>query len=151
MKKIIGVGILFLFALFLASPVFAQEAVEELTVPEEETTLTGLTDEGVITGDVVSLDLDAGTITVKTDDGTENTFSVVDGDTILWKGIEDIGLSDIAEGEEAEVGYYSDETGGLIASWVDVLIEEDLLAEEIISLEEAESAEEESPAGPALE
>ncbi len=144
MKKIIRVGILFLFALFLASPVFAQETAEEVLVPEEAAP-TELADEGVITGAVVSLDLEAGTITVKTDDGAENTFSVVDGETILWKGIEDIELSDIAEGEEAEVGYYSDETGGLIASWVDVLIEE------IISLEEAESAEEESPVEPAVE
>lgn len=151
MKKIIRSGILFLFALFLVAPVFAQETVEEVMVPEEEMTLTELTDEGVITGDVVSLDLDAGTITIKTDDGTKHTFSVVDGDTILWKGIEDIELSDIAEGEEAEVGYYSDETGGLIASWVDVLIEEDLLTEEIISLEEVESAEEEALEEPAVE
>ena len=98
------------------------------------------------------MDLDSSTITIKTDDGAENTFSVVDGETILWKGIEDIELSDIAEGEEAEIGYYADEGGDLIASWVDVLVEEAFLPEEVISIEkEVTTVEEEGAAEPAAE
>jgi len=110
--------------LFLAAPVFAQEEIEDAVVAGEDITLIDEADEGVITGDVTSLDASTGAISVKTDDGVTREFSVVDGETILWRGIEDIELSNVKTGEEAEVGYYTDESGKLIASWVDVLIEE---------------------------
>jgi len=98
--------------LIFVSPIFAQEAGEKTS------------DEGVITGEVTSLDVSAGLITVKAEDGSEKTFSVIDGETILWKGVEDIELSNVSKGDKAEVGYYTDESGKLIASWVDVLVEE---------------------------
>lgn len=139
MKRITEIGIIFFFALFLAVPLFAQEDVEEVAMPEEDLALAEVSGEGVITGKVVSLDVDSGIIVVRTEDGTEKTFSVVEGDTILWKGIDDIELSDIAEGDTAEVGYYTDETGSHVASWVDVLIEE-----ETIPLEAAPEAETEA-------
>ena len=50
---------------------------------------------------------------------------MIEGETIIWKGIEDIELSDVSKGQEAEVGYYTDDSGTLIASWVDVLVEEE--------------------------
>lgn len=127
------------FILILAAPIFAQEALEE-TVQVEEVDVEGLADEGVITGEVTSLDADKGVITVRAEE-MENTFSVVDGETILWKGIEDIELSDVGIGVEAEVGYYTNENKTLIASWVDVLIEEDVL--EIDLSEEAEAVSQE--------
>ena len=80
--------------------------------------------EGVVTGDVTALDATVGSISVKGADGAEKVFSVVDGETILWKGIEDIKLSDIKKGDKAEVGYYTDDAGKLIASWVDVVLPE---------------------------
>jgi multidrug resistance efflux pump len=49
---------------------------------------------------------------------------VVDGETILWKGIEDIKLADIKKGDKAEIGYYTDDAGKLVASWVDVIVPE---------------------------
>ena len=124
MKRITEIGIIFFFVLFLAAPLFAQENLEEVVMPEQDLALAEVPDEGVITGEVISLDVDSGAIVVKTEDGIEKTFSVLEGDTILWKGIDDIELSDITVGEAAEVGYYTDETGTHIASWVDVLIEE---------------------------
>ena len=131
MKKISKFSIIFFLALFLAAPLFSQEDAEEVAMPEQDLGLAEVPGEGVITGEVISLDLDSGIIAVKTEDGTEKTFSVVEGDTILWKGIDDIELSDINEGEEAEVGYYTDESGSYIASWVDVLIEEETIPLEI--------------------
>ncbi len=119
--------ILFLLVVFLAIPVFAQEGAEENLVSEEEVLFS---DEGVITGEVVSLDTTAGAITVDAD-GESRTFSVVDGETILWRGIEDIELADIKTGEEVEVGYYTDENGDFIASWVDVLVKEDVVTLEV--------------------
>ena len=139
MRKVNFLLLMFGFILILASPIFAQEALEEV-VQVEEVDVEGLADEGVITGEVTSLDADKGVITVKAD-ASENTFSVVDGETILWKGIEDIELSDVGIGVEAEVGYYTNEDKTLIASWVDVLIEEDVL--EIDLSEEAEGISQE--------
>lgn len=130
MERKVLFGILFLM-LFLAAPVFAQDAVEDAVVAGEDITLIDEADEGVITGDVVSLDALTGAISVETDDGVTREFSVVDGETILWRGIEDIELSDVKTGEEAEVGYYTDESGKLIASWVDVLVEEEVAPLEV--------------------
>lgn len=131
MRKIKWLCILGGFILLFAAPLLAQQAAddttapEEVTTPDEETAAGGWADEGVVTGEVVSIDVAAATITVKSDDGTDKTFAVVEGETILWKGIEDIGLGDVPKGEKAEVGYYTDENGKLIASWVDVLVAEE--------------------------
>ena len=137
MGKISRAGVLLLFILFLIAPLFADNGEEGLMGPPKEEEVVIQEDavnedvvetesgEGVITGSVVSLDAAAGAITVKMDTGENKTFSIVDGETILWKGIDDIKLSDINKGEEAEVGYYTDEAGKLIASWVDVIVEDE--------------------------
>lgn len=133
MKILTRFFILFFFMLFLTVPVFAQEGTEEVVTAEEIVTVEEevfFSDEGVITGDVVSLDAASGIITVKAD-GIERTFSVLDGETILWRGIEDVELANIKVGEEAEVGYYTDESGTLVASWIDVLVEEETVLLEI--------------------
>ena len=127
MEKITRLCILFIFMLFLAVPLFAEEAQEETSASNEGVMLPEELGEGVVTGEVVSLDATSGTITIKIEDGTEETFSVISEETILWRGIDDIELSDINKGEEIEVGYYTDENAKLIASWVDVLIEEESL------------------------
>ncbi|MBU1007306.1 MAG: hypothetical protein KKH08_06950 [Candidatus Omnitrophica bacterium] len=129
------------FILVSVSPVIAQEMAEETMAPAEDMAVEARADEGVITGEVTSLDVDAGTVTVKTDDG-EDVFSVVDGETILWKGIEDIGLSDVTVGVQAEVGYYTNDSGVLVASWVDVLMEEEAPAEMDLSDETEEPIQE---------
>lgn len=127
MKSAIKFFILFFAVLSLSAPIFAQEEVGE-TMPDDLEELIPLKmeelEEGVITGEVASLDATAGIISVKTEDGIERKFSVVEEETILWKGIEDIELADVKKGDTAEIGYYSEEDGKLIASWVDVLIEE---------------------------
>ena len=137
-KKLVVV-VLFLGAVMLMSaPVYSEDstakpadtsvavptpapatAADEEMLPAEE----GV-GEGVVTGDVTALDATAGSISIKGADGAEKAFSVVDGETILWKGIEDIKLADIKKGDKAEVGYYTDDAKKLIASWVDVVVPE---------------------------
>ncbi len=106
--------------LTLTGPVFSEES----TLPVDDIALMEDLSEGVIVGEVTSVDTSVNTVTVKTDAGKQKTFSVLNGETILWKGIEDIELSDVSKGQEAEVGYYTDDSGSLIASWVDILAEE---------------------------
>jgi len=135
MKTLVKLLMVPIFILFLAVPVFAQEEV----ALEEEFSLIEEAGEGVITGDVTTLDAGAGTVSVKVTEGSAMTFTVVDGETILWRGIEDIELSDIRVGEEAEVGYYTNESGDLIASWVDVLVEEEVVPVEALEAEVTEA------------
>ena len=135
MKTLVKLLMAPIFILFLAVPAFAQEEV----IVEEEFALAEEAGEGVITGDVTTLDAGAGTVSVKLTEGSAMTFTVVDGETILWRGIEDIELSDIRVGEEAEVGYYTNESGDLIASWVDVLVEEEVVPVEALEAEVTEA------------
>jgi len=122
MEKGYKIFVLFLFVVFLAVPLSAEEGTDQASVSEDDTMLSLELGEGVVVGKVTSLESDS--ITVKVEGDKETTFSVVDGETILWKGIEDITLSDIEEGEQAEIGYYTDEADNFIASWVDVIVEE---------------------------
>lgn len=124
MKKLTGLACVAIFILFLAAPLSAEEDLGQMAITDTEIAATEETGEGVLTGTVVDLNVSPGTITIKTSDSAEKTFSVVGGETILWKGIDDIELSAINKGEEAEIGYYTDESGKLIASWVDVMVEE---------------------------
>jgi len=123
MIKKLAVVVFLLGAVVLASTyVFAADAemaTDEDMIPAEE----GV-GEGVVTGEITALDATAGSIAVRGSDGAEKAFSVIDGETILWKGIEDITLADIKKGEKAEVGYYTNDTGKLVASWVDVIVPE---------------------------
>ncbi|MFC1667438.1 hypothetical protein ACFL0P_06230 [Candidatus Omnitrophota bacterium] len=123
-RTLYKLSIVLLIMLFFVSPVFAQEAAEESVVADKDVMFVGDLGEGVLTGEVASLDLNSSTITVKFKGGDARTFSVIMGETILWRGIEDIELSDIKKGQEAEVGYYTDGDNKLIASWVDVFEEE---------------------------
>lgn len=114
---------LLLCILLSATPIFGQE--DSMDMISDDSALVEELGEGVVTGEVTAVNATSNTITIKIEAGKEKTFSVIEGETIIWKGIEDIELSDIAKGQEAEVGYYTDDTGTLIASWVDVLIEEE--------------------------
>jgi hypothetical protein len=121
--KIVLSVLFFITAIVMVSPLFAEDAVDENVIPAEDVMAVDSEDEGVVTGEVLSLTAD--TITVKAEDGEVKTFSVIEGETILWKGIDDITLADVKQGETAEVGYYTDETGNLVGSWVDILVEEE--------------------------
>lgn len=134
MVRKLAVLVLFLWAIICIScPVFAEDAAN--TAQPADASVSALEDEemlpaeegvgeGVVTGEITSLDAAKGAISVRGADGAEKAFSVVDGETILWKGIEDIKLSDVKKGDKAEVGYYTDDAGKLIASWVDVIVPE---------------------------
>lgn len=104
--------------------VSAQEKDVAMPADEEALPAEEGVGEGVVTGEVTALDQASGAITIKAADGAEKAFNVIDGETILWKGIEDIKLADIKKGDKAEVGYYTNDTGSLVASWVDVIVPE---------------------------
>jgi len=131
-KKLVLVVFFLGVVVFMSAPVYSADSAattpsdESMTIPADEEMLPAEegVGEGVVTGEVTALDASAGSISVKGADGAEKAFSVIDGETILWKGIEDIKLSDIKKGENAEVGYYTNDAGKLVASWVDVIIPE---------------------------
>lgn len=114
------------FAEDVASPADASETAVDAAIPAEEDMMIAEegTGEGVVTGEIIALDQTGGSVTVKGADGAEKAFSVVEGETILWKGIEDIKIADIKKGDKAEVGYYTNDAGKLVASWVDVIVPE---------------------------
>lgn len=137
-KKIVALLIVLFSAICAMSFVYAAEgsavttessvqqdtlSTEEEMIPAEE----GM-GEGVVTGQVTLLDTASSTIAVKADDGAEKSFSVVDGETILWKGVEDVKLTDIKKDDKVEIGYYTNDAGKLIASWVDVIVPEETTA-----------------------
>ena len=74
--------------------------------------------EGVIIGEMSYMD--GHSIIVKTYNGAKK-FWIVDNETILWKDVGDIRLSDISVGDTLEVGYYTDQNGNRVASWADVI------------------------------
>ena len=131
-KKLVLVVFFLGAAMFISTPGYSEDAAsissedESMVIPMDEEMLPAEEGmgEGVVTGEVTVLDASAGSISIKGADGAEKAFSVIDGETILWKGIEDIKLSDIKKGENAEVGYYTNDAGKLVASWVDVIIPE---------------------------
>jgi len=137
------IAVFFLVAVMCVSvPVYSEDDAAVAPMVEDEETLPAEegAGEGVVTGAVTALDATAGTISVKGADGAEKTFSVVDGETILWKGIEDIKLADIKQNDNAEVGYYTDDAGKLIASWVDVLIADQSAAADVQIAPEEDSS-----------
>ncbi len=145
MKKLAVVVFLLGAVLFISASVFAEDSAAPAAKPDDTSAPKAdvsapakegaVTDEeavpaeegvgeGVVTGEITALDAQAKSITIKGADGVEKAFNVVDGETILWKGIEDIKLADIKKGDKAEVGYYTDDAGKLVASWVDVVVPE---------------------------
>jgi len=123
-QKLVMVVFFLVAVMCISVPVYSEDNAAVAPMAEDEETLLAEENagEGVVTGAVMALDATAGTVSVKGADGVEKTFNVVDGETILWKGIEDIKLADIKQNDSAEVGYYTDDAGKLIASWVDVII-----------------------------
>ena len=60
-----------------------------------------------------------------------------EGETIIWKGVDNIDLSAIKAGEEVEVGYYTGEDNEYIASWIDLLANtEDIQIKKILEKDE---------------
>ena len=130
MNKVLMLAVMAFCLMFAAVPAHAQEALsaaEDSSMVDADYDMMEDYGEGVITGKVIMLDLACKAVTVKTDSGIDSKFNILDGETILWKGVEDIEITDIREGDDVEVGYYTDESNNLIASWVDILIEEALV------------------------
>lgn len=73
----------------------------------------------VIRGKVSMIDLKANRMTLQAD-GKDHSFTFDPQDFIVWKGDDEVKTDEIKTGAEAEVGYYTDETGIEIASWVDL-------------------------------
>lgn len=90
----------------------------------------GVASAEVIRGKVTTIDLKANRIAVEAE-GQSRNFTFEPQDFIVWKGDDEVKAEEITEGAEAEVGYYTDETGLEIASWVDLT---PLEGEEMISV-----------------
>ena len=73
----------------------------------------------VIRGKVSMIDLKANRVTLQAE-GKDHSFTFDPQDFIVWKGDDEVKTDEIKTGAEAEVGYYTDETGIEIASWVDL-------------------------------
>ncbi len=73
----------------------------------------------VVRGKVATIDLKANRITLQAD-GKDQSFTFDPQDFIVWKGDDEVKTDEIKTGAEAEVGYYTDETGIQMASWVDL-------------------------------
>lgn len=72
----------------------------------------------VVRGKVV--DLKDNKLSITTTNGESLVLSVDPEDFIAWKGDDEVDLKAVQVGSEAEVGYYADETGNKIASWIDM-------------------------------
>lgn len=73
----------------------------------------------VVRGKVATIDLKTNRITLQSD-GKDQSFTFDPQDFIVWKGDDEVKTDEIKMGAEAEVGYYTDETGIQMASWVDL-------------------------------
>ena len=73
----------------------------------------------VIRGKVTMMDLKANRISLQAK-GKDHSFTFDPQDFIVWKGDDEVKTDEIKTGADAEVGYYTDETGVEIASWVDL-------------------------------
>jgi len=107
----------------------------------------------VVRGKVTEIDLKANRLSLMTTGGESLGLTFDPADFIVWKGDDEVETKEVQVGNEAEVGYYSDEAGTKVASWVDLtpieaLEEEESLSEDIESLgeEELAPAEETQPA-----
>lgn len=99
----------------------------------------------VVRGKVTEIDLNASRLAVQTTDGQSLALSFDKEDFIVWRGDDEVEAKEIQTGSEAEVGYYADESGAKIASWVDLTPVETMeepaasaeeLGEEIMETEE---------------
>ncbi len=74
----------------------------------------------MVRGKVTNIDLKGNRVSVQTTDSKDHSFTFDPQDFIVWKGDDEVKVEDIKTGTDAEVGYYADETGKEIASWVDL-------------------------------
>ena len=92
-------------------------------IEPEVLTISDLPSEGVLVGEIVSVDVEAETITVKVD-GVERTFIISPNETIMWRGTDEVmGVEDIKVGEITEVGYFSRSKTEYVASWIDIVVD----------------------------
>ena len=74
----------------------------------------------VVRGKITTVDLVASKLAVQTSSGEALALAFDKEDFIVWKGDDEVEAKEIQIGSEAEVGYYADENGAKIASWVDL-------------------------------
>ena len=95
------------FMLFLAVSVVSLLAVSSLWAE-------------VVRGKIMTMDLNMNKLSVQTTSGESLALSFDKEDFIVWKGDDEVEAKEIQVGSEAEVGYYADENGAKVASWVDL-------------------------------
>ena len=74
----------------------------------------------VVRGKITAMDAASGKLSVQTASGEPLALTFDKEDFIVWKGDDEVEAKEIQIGSDAEVGYYADENGAKIASWVDL-------------------------------
>ncbi|OIO39721.1 MAG: hypothetical protein AUJ75_01020 [Candidatus Omnitrophica bacterium CG1_02_49_10] len=71
-------------------------------------------------GEIVTVNADEETLSVRAQDGTSYDLRVSDDDALVWLGDDIIEISDLKAGEMIEVDYYEGPEGILVASWIEL-------------------------------
>lgn len=95
---------------------------QEMTLLEEETDIVG--------GKVTAVDAANNILTVADESGTTYAVIATKEETSIWKGDDTIDLPDIKLDDAVELEYYKEDDGSLVAIWVDILLQEDLVTPE---------------------
>ena len=100
--------------------------LEENLIDFEEDDMLPEEDMGIISGVISGIDVNAKTLTIKSDEAGTKTL-IVDADvSMLWKGAMMVELSGLAAGDVVDASYITDDDGSLAIEWVEV-VPEDML------------------------
>lgn len=89
-------------------------------------TVQGATEDenlGLISGTITGIDIEKKSITVSDDTGSSRNLFIDEEATVIWMRDKEVSISGIPAGKHAEVEYYKDESGNLVADWVDITAE----------------------------
>jgi hypothetical protein len=93
----------------------------------------------VVLGKIEKTEVSEKSVAIKSRTGEIVSLIVSDEETIIWIDDEEKEIEDIKKGSEVEAKYRINEKNQKIASWIDIITEEDILAaEEKIKKEEKE-------------
>jgi len=74
----------------------------------------------VVEGEITQIDLKGHVLSIRTPQEEVLSVAFDPVDFIVWKGDDEVEPEEIQVGHQAELGYYADENGANIASWVDL-------------------------------
>lgn len=142
MKKILFLMLVGTIAIFFNSSLFAQEDWDEEELLD------------IVSGKVASVDLTGNKLTITDMDGIAQEFVLDPNLTTIWDDTadEEKELIDLTVGNDVVVEFRVDKEGKKIASWIDIVEDEDAFIDSAIDIDEAadvgdETTEDTLPAG----